>query len=54
MATLSLMFGLTLFGSILLVLSFTMSSFLRASIRPDLMVGIDRAVPRRRKRFNRR
>jgi len=48
----SLVFGLTLFGSILLVLTVTMSSFLRASIRPDLMVGIDRVVPKNRKRFS--
>lgn len=54
MAALSLMFGLTLFASILLILTFTMSSFLRASVRPDLMVGADRAIPRNRKRFSRR
>ena len=51
MATLSLMFGLTLFASILLVMSFTMSGFLRASVRPDLMVGTNRAIPRNRRRF---
>jgi len=54
MATLSLVFGLTLFASILLILSFTMSSFLRASIRPDLLVGTNRAIPRNRKRFSHR
>ena len=51
MATLSLMFGLTLFGSILLILTGTMNGFLRASVRPDLMVGTDRTIPRNRRRF---
>ncbi len=51
MATLSLMYGLTLFGTILLVMSFTMSSFLRASVRPDLLIGIDRTRSRNRRRF---
>lgn len=52
MATFSLIFGLSLFTSILLVLSFSMSSFLRASTRPDLMVGTNRAIARNRKRFS--
>ncbi len=52
MATLSLMFGLTLFTSILLVLSFSMSSFLRASTRPDLVVGTNRSILRDLTRFN--
>ncbi len=54
MATLSLMFGLTLFAAILFVLSVTVSGFLRASVRPDLMVGVDRAIPRNRRRFTHR
>lgn len=52
MATLSLMFGLSLFTSMLLVLSFSMSSFLRASTRPDLMVGTNRSISRDRRRFD--
>ena len=40
MATISYLFGLALFATILSIMSITALSFLRSSDRPDLVLGV--------------